>query len=124
MIVTVNDIMLGISMINSMNIGDSLPYKTARELYKMKRILNEEFDFANQEYRKLLNKHHGIETDKGDIQFDTPESCRAFQADESAIRANEVELGISVIDLSKYSDSISFRGNIDFDILEKFIRFE
>lgn len=101
-----------------------LPARTAFGIYKLAKQIEEIYNFAVDQERKLIDKYHAVIQDDGTITFKSVEDKERFQAELSELNSLEHD-----IDVCKITIKIDDLGNqtlsmADIFALEDFITFE
>lgn len=98
------------------------PYKVTRNLHKLRRRINEEFDTVLVAEQAMVKQYGGTYSD-GTYNFTDMVKAKAFHEAYSKWLDQQDDLDLPVVDLSKYPDAIQI-SEAAIDALECVINFE
>lgn len=99
------------------------PYKTARSAARLKNRLAEEVDTIAAAEKTIVEKYGGTISKNGTISIDDQEHADKCADALNEFRAQDDDIELPVVDLSKYADSIRI-SPADVDALEGIVLFE
>lgn len=105
-------------------VGMKLPIKKARLVYMMVKEVEQHFQFAVQEEKKLLNEFGGTVHEDGRVSFETPDDYIAFQERLIELGDSDVEFDISPIIINEADLGNQVISASDILALEGFVLFE
>lgn len=121
----IKDIIAASAALQFMEIKGAVPFKTVRDLNKIKKALEEESRIASEAQLHIV-KDLGCDPDKnGMVFFSSEEKKSEFEAARDDVLNTEVTLDVDIVDLSAFADNIVFHSSaIDIDALSKFFKFD
>ena len=122
---SVKTIMAAFSALSVMSIHANIPYRTLRELHKLRQVLFDETQIARNAIRDLVAQFDG-DIGSGDIvTFPDADARDAYQTARDELLDTTIELPVNPVDLSSFADDITFQSmNADIESLSAFIIFE
>lgn len=87
--------------------GLVFPYKTAREVARLKKKLDEEMTVIIGMEQAIVQKHGGKTKPNGSYDFDSPASAAACKAELDGFNQEEVAVELPVVDLTEFVDQVS-----------------
>lgn len=87
--------------------GLVFPYKTAREVARLKKKLDEEMTVIIGMEQAIVQKHGGKTKPNGSYDFNSPASAAACKAELDGFNQEEVAVELPVVDLTEFVDQVS-----------------
>lgn len=87
--------------------GLVFPYKTAREVARLKKKLDEEMTVIIGMEQAIVQKHGGKTKPNGSYDFDSSASAAACKAELDGFNQEEVAVELPVVDLTEFVDQVS-----------------
>ena len=122
---TVETILAANAALASMRITGGTPYRTLRELHRLRDTLAKEVSVACETQEDLIGRYGGRTNPTGQIIFQRGEDRAAFQTEWDEVLKTEIDLAGEPVDLSGITDNIMFENaDADLESLSAFITFE
>lgn len=101
-----------------------LPITQAYAIYKLFKLVEEHYNFAQEQEMKYLETYGGEITTDGNIKFKNEETLKKFKEKDNELINNEVDITISPVIVKIRDLSDQKISPIDFSNLEGFVIFE
>ena len=103
--------------------NDKLPLDISYAFFKLKKALQEQWEFELERERKIFDKYHPTQEEDGQLKFDNDEDMKNFSKELTELLDMEVDM----YDFSKIK--VDFGGRLDMPVvdieaLDDFITFE
>lgn len=102
--------------------GTVFPYKVARSVASLKRILQDEFDTIANAEQALVEKYGG-KKNGARYDFEDPEKLACFRRERDDFLEQDADIKLPVVDLSKYTDMLQLSPNT-IEALDSIVIFE
>ena len=99
-----------------------LPYKTARQVARLKRRIDEEFEVIVS-MESAVMKEFGGSFEHGSVQFPDITAKKAFEEKMRLYREEDVDIKLPTVDRSKYAENIRI-SPATIDALEGLVKWE
>ncbi len=99
-----------------------LPYKTARQVARLKRRIDEEFEVIVSMESSVMEEFGGSK-EQGRMQFPDSSAAEAFDEKMRLYMEEEAEMKLPTVDLSKYAENIRI-SPATIDALEGLVKWE
>lgn len=103
------------------------PYKTTKDLIRLKKRLKEEFDTVVAMEEALVEKYHGAKSANGAYRFPDDKEREQFVIEYNQMTSQEHEIHLPAVDLSKYTGMLclspaameALEGIVTFEVTER-----
>lgn len=98
------------------------PYRAAREVYALKRKLQEEFETILETEKSIVEKYEGKFVQNG-YNFSSEEKAKSFKEEYERFMNQEAEIELPKVDISQCSESLKISPK-SIESLEGIVKFE
>lgn len=101
---------------------DQLPLDVSLAFFKVKKMLDDQWEFQLEKENELIEKYHPTRKENGDLVFDPPENMDKFIEEINAIGDLDIDLDYKKVD-AKFGNKIELSVD-EIEALEEFMNFE